>query len=104
MAVMNRKDILKPNQCLVLEFDNPKFKNQHVVYEVSSSGPVNTYLVDDMGHEDFMDGKTPSAYSCFKNRRNHQDDMVLPKFSRFHLIIDNKCDEQVNLSYVIRVR
>lgn len=98
------RDSLKPNQLLILEFE-PHRRNPKVVFEVASNIPITTYLVDDMGMEDFRDGKTPEYYAGYANRRNHQAALSLPEFSRYYLIIHNKSEgERARIEYDLKVR
>lgn len=76
-----------------------------LTFEVRADNPVTTYLVDDMGLEDYSNGQTPNYYAGFRNRRNHQADLTLPNFSRYHLIIINKSSEnQAEIEYDLKVR
>jgi hypothetical protein len=72
---------------------------------VRANNPVTTYLVDDMGLEDYSNGQTPNYYAGFQDRRNHQAELTLPNFSRYHLIIVNKSSEnQAEIEYDLKVR
>ena len=76
-----------------------------LIFEVRSDNPVTTYLVDDMGLEDYANGQTPGYYAGFKDRRNHQAELTLPNFSRYHLIIVNKSpDNPAKIEYDIKAR
>lgn len=76
-----------------------------LIFEVRSDSPVTTYLVDDMGLEDYTRGQAPSYYAGFKDRCNHQAELTLPSFSRYHLIIVNKSpDSPAKIEYDIKAR
>ncbi len=80
-------------------------KDPRLIFEVRADSPVTTYLVDDMGLEDYLDGQTPSYYAGFKDRRNHQADLTLPDFRRYHLIIINKSEDRTaKIEYDLKVR
>ena len=85
-------------------FDSPG-RDPRLTFELRADNPVTTYLVDDMGLEDYSNGQTPSYYAGFNDRRNHQADLTLPNFSRYHLIIINNSPEnQAEIEYDLRVR
>ena len=65
-----------------------------VVFEVRADIPITTYLVDDMGLEDFRAGKTPEYYFGFSDRRSHQADLTLPNFRRYYLLMMNKSEDK----------
>ena len=97
-------DQLNPNEVLILEFE-PRRRNPRVVFEVSSNIPVTTYLVDDMGMEDFEDGRTPDYYAGFRNRRSHHADLFVSDFSRYYLLIQNKSlKDSARINYDLIVR
>lgn len=88
----------------MLEFE-PGGLNPRVVFEVRADSPVTTYLVDDMGKEDYMGGHTPPYYAGFRDRCNHQAEIALPNFSRYHLLIVNGSqDNSVKIEYNIKAR
>ena len=93
---------IEPNRTLLLKFE-PGVPNPRVIFEVRSDSPVTTYLVDDMGLEDFKDGRTPNHYARFDDRRIHQANLTLPNFSRYHLIISNRSPEHyAKVEYDVR--
>lgn len=74
-----------------------------LIIEVKSDIPITTYLVDDMGLEDFREGKTPDYYAGFSDRRNHQADLTLPSFKRYHLLMLNKSEDRTaKVDYEVR--
>ena len=79
-------------------------RDPKLLFEVRADHPVTTYLVDDMGLEDYGNGQTPSYYAGFKDRRNHLAELTLPGFSQYHLIIVNKSpDNPAKIEYTIKV-
>ena len=98
------RERLRPNEVLILEFE-PRRRNPRVVFEVTSNIPVTTYLVDDMGMEDFEDGLIPDYYAGYQDRRRHQADLFLSDFSRYYLLIENmSADDWARVRYDLKVR
>ena len=100
------KASLKPNhqRKIKIEIESPE-RDPTLIFEVRADNPVTTYLVDDMGLEDYANGQTPSYYAGFQDRRNHQAELTLPGFSRYHLIIINKSpDNPAKIEYNLKVR
>ena len=101
---------LKPNKALIQKFEVHRegvraasVNNLRAVLEVEAEGPVTTYLLDDMGLEDFKAGKAPKAYVKFDNRRFHQAELNLPDFSRYYLVIENgSAEEAIKVKYNFR--
>ena len=86
---------LNPKQTCRLTMELEARQNDpRMIFEVSSDIPITTYLVDDMGLEDFRAGKTPQYYFAFSDRRNHQADMTLPNFRRYYLLMMNESDDE----------
>ena len=80
-------------------------RDPRLTFEVRSDSPVTTYLVDDMGLEDYANCQTPNYYAGFKERCNHQAELTFPSFSRYHLIIVNKSpDQSAKIEYDIKAR
>lgn len=97
-----RKDYVEPDSVRALKF-GPLRRNPRVAFEVRSDRKVTTYLVDDMGLEDFLEGKSPKHYAGYSDRRNHQAELTLPNFSRYHLLIVNKSpDNPAKVEYDIK--
>ena len=97
-----RKEYVEPDTTRALEF-GPLKRNPRVKFEVRANQKVTTYLVDDMGLEDFLDGKTPKHYAGFSDRRNHLAELTLPNFSRYHLLIVNEStDNPAKIEYDIK--
>ena len=99
-----RQKSLAPNQFLEFGF-RPLVADPRVTFQVWADGPVTTYLVDDMGLEDYVNGNPPNSFASFSNRRNHQAELTLPNFNRYHLVIaNNSPDSPVRIEYDIKVR
>ena len=97
-----RKEFVEPGSTRALKF-GPLEKNPRVAFEVLADSKVTTYLVDDMGLEDFLEGKTPKHYAGFSDRHNHMAELSLPNFSRYHLLIVNKSpDNPARIEYDIK--
>ena len=74
-----------------------------MAFELRSDRKVTTYLVDDMGLEDFLDGKIPEHYAGFSKRRNHIGEISLPNFSRYHLLVVNESpDHPAMIDYDVK--
>lgn len=74
------------------------------MFEVRSDKRVTTYLVDDVGMEDFKGGETPEYYAGRENRRFHQANLTLPDYSRYYLIIRNESPNLAKIEYDLRFR
>ena len=99
-----RQKCLEPNQFLELGF-RPLVTNPRVTFQVWADNPVTTYLVDDMGMEDYAGGNTPNSFAGFSNRRNHQAELTLPNFNRYYLVIaNNSPDCPATIEYDLKVR
>jgi hypothetical protein len=98
-----RRKSLKPNKALLFTFE-PHASDPWVIFQVRSDSPVTTYLVDDMGMEDFREGKAPESYAGYRDRRFHQADLPLPNYDRFHLIVSNKLDQAAKIEYDLKYR
>ena len=99
-----RQKSLGPNQFLEFGF-RPLVANPRVTFQVWADRPVTTYLVDDMGMEDYANGNPPCSFAGFSDRRNHQAELILPNFDRYHLIIVNDSpDSPARIEYSINVR
>ncbi len=95
---------IKPNQTRQIEMElEPRRNDPRLIFEVKSDIPITTYLVDDMGLEDFGQGKTPEYYAGFRDRRSHQADLTLPNFRRYYLIMMNKSEDRTaKIEYNVR--
>ena len=95
---------VKPNHTQKIEIGLELRRNDpRLIFEVRADVPITTYLVDDMGLEDFRAGKTPNYYAGFKDRRSHQADLTLPNFRRYYLIMRNDSPESTaKVEYDIR--
>lgn len=100
------KTSLKPKheRRIKIGIESP-IRDPRLIFEVRADSPVTTYLVDDMGLEDYTNGQTPNYYAGFRDRCNHQAEVELPNFSRYHLIIVNKSpDNAAKIEYDIKAR
>ena len=98
------KTSVKPNHTQKIEIGLESRRNDpRLIFEVRADIPITTYLVDDMGLEDFRAGATPNYYAGFKDRRSHQADLTLPNFRRYYLIMRNDSPERTaKIEYDIR--
>lgn len=86
---------LKPNTHIVVT--SPVPRGRRVWYHVESDGvPVTTYLVDDIGLQEFYDVHTNriGSYGGFSRRYVHDEDVLLRFSGQWHLVVMNENDEE----------
>lgn len=90
-------DIIQPQSHLALEYDVPRRRT--VEFEVSANLPVSTYVLDEDGYDAFQQGESIPSYGGFTDRREHHQELILPFRGRWVLLIVNKLNEDVAVSY-----
>lgn len=93
---------LKPNTNIRIRYRVPR--NRRIEYEVEADQPVDTYVLDDKGLEEFDHGKNAYIYSYyggFANRRHHQQELRLPFRGYWHLLIVSHNEEHVAVNYEV---
>jgi hypothetical protein len=91
---------IRPNSHLKIRFQIPK--NRVVKYEVEADRPVDTYILDEKGLQEFYAKNTDwieSYYGGFSNRYKHRQELRLPFSGWAYLVIKNSQNETVAVHY-----
>ena len=72
-------------------------------FEVEADRPVNTYVVDREGLEQFSHGRPEfPAYGGFARRKRHFQEVRLPFRGPWYLIVLNPSDKPATVHYQVR--
>lgn len=86
----------------VLSFETPRSRS--IYFVVKSDVPVSTYIVDDVGLEDFENGDSVPSYGGATRRRNHKGTVMLSglmKGDPWYLVIHNHNDVTAHIRYEV---
>jgi hypothetical protein len=94
-------DKIRPSSHLKIKFQIPR--NRVIRYEVEASRPVDTYILDEKGLQEFYSksNSIESYYGGFSNRYNHQQELRLPFGGWAYLVIKNNQSESVAVHYEV---
>lgn len=72
-----------------------------IKYEVEANRPVDTYILDEQGLQEFYSKRDyiESYYGGFSNRYNHTQELRLPFSGWGYLVIKNPHDASVAVHY-----
>jgi hypothetical protein len=91
-------EMIKPNSHLKIRFSVPR--RRVVEYDVEANRPVDTYILDENGLEDFYSRKQRfESWGGFTRRYEHHEQITLPFKGWAYLIIKNSQDESVAVHY-----
>jgi len=92
---------LSANSYLQYGYQVPR--NGLVAYYVEAERPVNTYVVDKTGLDQFLRGEPyVNSYGGFQDRPQHRQEVVLPFQGWWYLIILNRNPWPVAVYYQVR--
>lgn len=91
---------LLANHHIYFTFNNLRYRDS-ISFHVESEYPVNTYLVDDEGFNNFREGNEFTYYGGFRNQREHQDRIRVPHEGNWYLIIDNPQYQSTAIHYEV---
>src|SRR5690242_936267 len=91
-------ELLEPDTHIAIRY--PATRKRRIAFNVEANDPVTTYIVDKDGLDQFYAGEDIEAFGGFHRRRTHYDDDVrIPPNKPWYLVIMNKEDHPVAVSY-----